>query len=830
MKIFNKIINNGKSIFFTDEAKIKQNTLMNRFAERLEYDLIKDRTTVTLFDILEAISLSVRDILTRNWLKTQYEYNTKNVKKLHYLSLEFLMGSLLGNSLINLGIYEECKKILEGYGFDLEEIIKYEPDMGLGNGGLGRLAACYMDSLATLELPAYGYGILYEFGIFEQDIENGYQIEKPDHWLRYGNPWTVVRAEYTYRIKFNGIVTSYYDEKGRQRYNWENTDDVLAIANDVPIPGYKNNTVNTLRLWQAKSTDEFNLSNFNQGNYLSAVENKNLTETISKVLYPNDSIPQGKILRLRQQYFFVSATLQDIIYNFKQSNKDFNELPDKAVIHLNDTHPSIAIADLMRILIDEEGLEWENAWDITKKVFAYTNHTIVPEALEEWNESLMQTLLPRHTQIIKEINDRFIEEAKHKGNISDESLNKMSIIQDNGYGRTIKMSNLAIIGSFSVNGVAELHTNIIKKYIFNEFNNYFPEKFNNKTNGISIRRFLLQANPKLAELINSKINNNWAINIDELREIEKYKDDSSFREQWRKIKRYNKLWLNDFISKNHDIRINPDSMVDTQVKRFHEYKRQLLNILHVISLYNRIKHSPNEFYVPRTVIFGGKAAPSYYMAKLIIKLINSAAEHINSDPIVSDKLKVIFIKNYGVTLAERIIPASDLSEQISTAGFEASGTGNMKFALNGAVTIGTLDGANIEIKNEVGDENIFIFGLTADEIINMRKEGYTPIRYYENNSELREVIDMIRSDYFNKSEPGIFEPIVNELLYRDYYFVMHDFESYLVAQKRAELAYMNTEMWTKMSIINSSRMGRFSSDRAIREYNRDIWKVNKLTI
>jgi starch phosphorylase len=830
MKIFNKIINNGKSIFFTDEAKIKQNTLMNRFAERLEYDLIKDRTTVTLFDILEAISLSVRDILTRNWLKTQYEYNTKNVKKLHYLSLEFLMGSLLGNSLINLGIYEECKKILEGYGFDLEEIIKYEPDMGLGNGGLGRLAACYMDSLATLELPAYGYGILYEFGIFEQDIENGYQVEKPDHWLRYGNPWTVVRAEYTYRIKFNGIVTSYYDEKGRQRYNWENTDDVLAIANDVPIPGYKNNTVNTLRLWQAKSTDEFNLSNFNQGNYLSAVENKNLTETISKVLYPNDSIPQGKILRLRQQYFFVSATLQDIIYNFKQSNKDFNELPDKAVIHLNDTHPSIAIADLMRILIDEEGLEWENAWDITKKVFAYTNHTIVPEALEEWNESLMQTLLPRHTQIIKEINDRFIEETKHKGNISDESLNKMSIIQDNGYGRTIKMSNLAIIGSFSVNGVAELHTNIIKKYIFNEFNNYFPEKFNNKTNGISIRRFLLQANPKLAELINSKINNNWAINIDELREIEKYKDDSSFREQWRKIKRYNKLWLNDFISKNHDIRINPDSMVDTQVKRFHEYKRQLLNILHVISLYNRIKHMPNEFYVPRTVIFGGKAAPSYYMAKLIIKLINSAAEHINSDPIISDKLKVIFIKNYGVTLAERIIPASDLSEQISTAGFEASGTGNMKFALNGAVTIGTLDGANIEIKNEVGDENIFIFGLTADEIINMRKEGYTPIRYYENNSELREVIDMIRADYFNKSEPGIFEPIVNELLYRDYYFVMHDFESYLVAQKRAELAYMNTEMWTKMSIINSSRMGRFSSDRAIREYNRDIWKVNKLTI
>lgn len=821
---------NIKSLFFTDGAKVKQSSLVTQFAERLEFDLVKDRTTVTDHDILEAISLAVRDRLTRNWLKTQREYNESNVKKVHYLSLEFLMGSLLGNSLINLGLYEECKKMLASFDYDLDRITREEPDMGLGNGGLGRLAACYMESLATLELPAYGYGILYEFGIFEQDIENGYQVEKPDHWLRYGNPWKVVRPEFTYKVKFNGQVTTYFDETGRTRYQWVNTDDVLAIANDVPVPGYQNRTVNTLRLWQAKSTDEFNLNNFNQGNYLSAVENKNLSETISKVLYPNDSIPQGKILRLRQQYFFVSATLQDIIYNFKMQNTDFSLLPEKAAIQLNDTHPAIAIPDLMRILMDDEGLEWDAAWDITQKVFAYTNHTIVPEALEEWSENLLSSLLPRHMQIIREINRRFTESAKSTYSQDAGVISKMSLIHENSHGNNVKMANLAIIGSHSTNGVAELHTEILKKYIFPDLNAYYPGKFNNKTNGISIRRFLLQANPDLSELITSKIGSKWITELAELRKIEKFTEDEKFKSKWREIKHKNKLRLIDFISSSHKVKINPDSIFDSQVKRFHEYKRQLLNILHVISMYNRIKSAPGELFIPRTVIFGGKAAPSYQMAKTIIKLINSVAEHANNDPEIGDKLKILFIKNYGVTLAERIIPASDLSEQISTAGFEASGTGNMKFALNGALTMGTLDGANVEIKSEVGDDNIFIFGLTADEILNKRKQSYTPISYYDSNPELKLVIDMLSTNYFNKSEPGIFDPIVNELLYRDYYFVMADYEAYCTAQKRVELAYMNNDLWTRMSIINSARMEKFSSDRSIREYAQDIWNVTPKVI
>jgi len=820
----------NKSLFFTDGAKVKQSSLVTQFAERLEFDLVKDRTTVTDHDILEAISLAVRERLTRNWLKTQREYNDNNVKKVHYLSLEFLMGSLLGNSLINLGLHEECRKLLESFDYDLDRIMREEPDMGLGNGGLGRLAACYMESLATLELPAYGYGILYEFGIFEQDIENGYQIEKPDHWLRYGNPWKIVRPELTYKVKFNGSANMYHDETGRPRYEWVNTDDVLAIANDVPVPGYQNKTVNTLRLWQAKSTDEFNLNNFNQGNYLSAVENKNLSETISKVLYPNDSIPQGKILRLRQQYFFVSATLQDIIYNFKLLNQDFSLLPEKAAIQLNDTHPAIAIPDLMRILMDDEGLEWEQAWEITTKTFAYTNHTIVPEALEEWSESLLQTLLPRHMQIINEINNRFTASVKEKYSTDDNVVSKMAITRDEPTGKSVKMANLAIVGSHSTNGVAELHSDILKKYIFPDMNAFQPGKFNNKTNGISIRRFLLQANPDLSGLITSKIGDKWVVDLAELRKIERFADDDKFCAKWREIKHKNKLRLIDFISRNHDVKLNPDSIFDSQVKRFHEYKRQLLNILHVISLYNTIKHDPDEFYVPRTVIFGGKAAPSYSMAKLIIKLINSVADLVNNDPLIGDKLKVLFIKNYGVTLAERIIPASDLSEQISTAGFEASGTGNMKFALNGALTIGTLDGANVEIKSEVGDDNIFIFGMTADEIMAARKNGYTPIKYYETNPGLKQVIDMLSSNYFNKNEPGIFEPIINELLYRDYYFVMKDYEAYITAQKRVEIAYMNSEMWTKMSIINSARMEKFSSDRAIREYSDEIWHIEKMPI
>jgi len=819
---------NNKSIFFTDGAKVKQSSLITQFAEHLEFDLVKDKTTVTDYDILEAISLAVRDRLTRNWLRTQHMYNENNVKKVHYLSLEFLMGSLLGSTLINTGLYEECRKLLESFGYDLNKIMREEPDMGLGNGGLGRLAACFMESMSTLELPAYGYGILYEFGIFEQEIENGAQIEKPDHWLRYGSPWKILRPELTYKVQFNGSVTSYFDDTGRERHQWINTDNVLAIAHDVPVPGYKNDKVNTLRLWQAKSTDEFNLSYFNQGNYLSAVENKNLSETISKVLYPNDTIPQGKILRLRQQYFFVSATLQDIIYNFKLNNKDFCDFPNKAAIQLNDTHPAIAIPDLMRILMDTEGLEWEKAWEITQKTFGYTNHTIVPEALEEWSEGLMSTLLPRHMQIINEINSRFINEVKEKYSADESVISKMSIIRNNGGEKNIKMANLAIIGSNSTNGVAELHTDILKKYIFNDLYNLQPEKFNNKTNGISVRRFLLLANPELSELITDKIGDKWVKDLRELRKIEKYLEDEKFKSRWHEIKSKNKLKLIDYIRKNLKTEININSLFETQVKRFHEYKRQLLNVLHVISLYNKLKENTNNALIPRTVIFGGKAAPSYHIAKLIIKLINSVADVVNNDKDIDGKLKVLYIKNYGVTLAEKIIPASDLSVQISTAGFEASGTGNMKFAVNGALTIGTLDGANIEIKKEVGDENIFIFGLTSEEILQKRKEGYTPLNYYEKNSDLKLVIDMLKADYFNKSEPGIFEPIVNELLHRDYYFVMADFNSFAETQKKVEFEYMNRDKWLRKSIINVARMEKFSSDRAVSEYAHDIWKVEPL--
>jgi starch phosphorylase len=821
----------SNSIFFTDGAKVKQDSLLTQFAEHLEYDLAKDRTTVTSHDVLMALALVIRDRLVRNWIRTQRRYNEKNVKRVNYLSLEFLMGSLLGNSLINLGLYEEVNKLLNEFGYDIESIMQEEPDMGLGNGGLGRLAACFMESMSTLEIPAYGYGIRYEFGIFEQDIDHGYQIEKPDHWLRYGNPWEIIRPELTYSVQFNGAVVSQKDSAGRERFSWVNTDNVLAVANDIPIPGYLNKTVNTLRLWQAKATDEFNLNYFNQGNYLSAVESKNISETISKVLYPNDSIPSGKLLRLRQQYFFVSATLQDIIRNFKLHNTDFSTFPEKNAIQLNDTHPAIAIPDLMRILMDIEGLEWNAAWEITKKTFAYTNHTIVPEALEEWHENLLNSLLPRHMQIIREINRRFIEEVKAKYSTDENVIAKMSIIKENnGQERIVRMALLAIAGSHSINGVAKLHTEILEKYIFNDFFKLEPQKFNNKTNGISIRRFVKQANPLLSELISSSIGDEWIKDLSKIKKIEKFINNKTFKESWQEIKKVNKIRLIDYIKNQLKVKINPDSMFDSQVKRFHEYKRQMLNVLHAISLYNRIKQNPKADYVARTIIFAGKAAPSYVMAKLTIKLINSVADVVNNDADIGDKLKVLFLKNYGVSLAEKIIPASDLSEQISTAGFEASGTGNMKFALNGALTIGTLDGANIEIKNEVGDENIFIFGMTAQQIMDTRKAGYTPKVFYDNDAELKTVIDMISSNFFSRTEPGIFDPIVNDLLYRDYYMVLADFRSYLTAQKKVEEEYLDTDGWTKKSILNVARMEKFSSDRAIREYASDIWKVQPLKI
>ncbi len=805
-------------------ANNKLAELKQHFENHLETSIAKDPIDMTKNDVFKALALTIRDKMMKNWLKTQREYAQKDLKRVCYLSLEFLMGRLLENTLINLEIFDEAKELMHEYGLNLNEIIHEEPDMGLGNGGLGRLAACFLDSLSTLSMPAVGYGIRYEYGIFEQDIIKGFQVEKPDKWLRYGNPWEIVRPEYTYTVKFNGNVSTNFDVNGKMKHEWVNTDDVLAVAYDIPIPGYKNETVNTLRLWKAKSTDEFDFENFNQGNYLSAVEKKNLSETISKVLYPNDSFPSGKILRLKQQYFFVSATLQDIVRRFKRDHdSDWKKFSDKVAIQLNDTHPAIAIPDLMRILIDEENLEWENAWELTTKTFAYTNHTIVPEALEQWQLSIIDTMLPRHAQIIEEINRRLIDEAR-ENNFDENLINeKISIVPEN-QNKVVRMSNLSIYGSMSVNGVAELHSQIIREQIFADLYKLFPDKFNNKTNGISVRRFIRQANPLLSELISESIGDEWITDLQKIQAIEKFVNDSSFTTRWEEIKLQNKMGLIKIIKAENDLEINPYAMFDTQVKRFHEYKRQLLNILHVIHLYLKIKDEPQKIHVPRVVIFGGKAAPSYVMAKLIIKLINSVAKIVNEDSQVNKWLQVVFIKNYGVSLAEIIIPATDLSEQISTAGFEASGTGNMKFALNGALTIGTLDGANIEIKNEVGEENIFIFGLKSDEVLSKRNT-YNSFHVYEINSDLKRVIDCIKENIFSKDEPGIFEPIINELLYRDYYFLMEDFNSYKEAQLKVESFFLSREEWTKKSILNVAGMGKFSSDRTIKEYASEIWNI-----
>ncbi|MFO7446534.1 MAG: glycogen/starch/alpha-glucan phosphorylase [Ignavibacteriaceae bacterium] len=819
-------LKNG-SAFFTDDEKIESYSIANQFAEHLEFDLVKDKYTATEHDAYFALSLAVRDRLVRSWLRTQREYIDKDVKRVYYLSLEFLMGRLLGNTLINLGYYDECYKVLIKDGYKLEDIKDFEPDMGLGNGGLGRLAACFLDSMATLQLPAFGYGIRYEYGIFSQEIENGYQVEKPDNWISYGNPWEIVRRNLTYRIKFYGKVLQ--DEKDPLKYDWVDTNDVLAVAYDVPVPGYKTNNVNNLRLWQAKATSEFSFEEFNSGNYVAAVESKNTSENISKVLYPNDTIDKGKYLRLRQQYFFSSATLQDIIRKYRINHQTFDKFAEKTAIQLNDTHPVIAIPELMRILIDEEGLDWDKAWDITTKTFSYTNHTVVPEALEEWSVSIVANLLPRHLQIIYEINRRFIEYVRKIYTTDESVISTLSIIRE-GLDTKIRMSNLAIIACHSINGVAELHTEILKKRIFPHFYKLFPHKFKNVTNGITPRRWLKVSNPFLSGLITERIGEEWITDLSHLKKLEKFAGNPDFQENWRIAKWLNKKLLINHMEREHSIKINPESMFDVQVKRFHEYKRQLLNVLHVITLFNRIKDNPLIDIVPRTIIFGGKAAPAYMMAKLIIKLINSVADVVNNDPDVGDKMKVVFIKNYSVSLAERIIPATELSEQISTAGFEASGTGNMKFALNGALTIGTLDGANVEMLNEIGDENIFIFGLTADEVVDLKKSKYDPLYYYDNNPMLKRVIDMIKNNYFNRNEPGIFQPIIDALLNVDYYCLFADYDAYIKMQDEVSELYRDKEAWTHKSILNVARIGKFSSDRSVQDYANKIWKVKPVKI
>jgi len=801
------------------------------FVNHLEYSLAKDEYSATPRDYYKSLVYTVRDRLIERWIETQQAYYEKSAKRIYYLSLEFLIGRLLGNAMINLGLRERLSRAMKELDKNIEDLEEIEYDAGLGNGGLGRLAACFMDSMATLNLPGYGYGIRYDFGIFFQRIRDGWQVETPDNWLRYGYPWEIERPEYIYPVKFFGRVKQYADDSGVLKCEWIDTQEVMAMAYDIPVPGYRNNTVNNLRLWSAKATREFNFDYFNHGDYEKAVSDKCQSETISKVLYPNDNIFEGRELRLKQEYFFVSATLQDIIRRFKKTHPEgFDAFPNEVAIQLNDTHPAVAIPELMRILVDIYSVGWEKAWDITIKTFAYTNHTVLPEALEKWRVGLFEHVLPRHLQIIYEINRRFLEEVSKKYPDDTGKLQRMSIFEE-GKEKLIRMANMAVIGSHSVNGVSHLHTEILKKEIFRDLYELWPEKFNNKTNGITQRRWLKLCNQSLSGLITKKIGDGWVRDLFQLEKLTPFAHNPVFQEEWQKAKKENKQRLCDYIMRNTGVVVSPDTLFDCHVKRFHEYKRQLLNLLHIIYLYNRFKLNPDLINVPRTFIFAGKAAPGYFMAKLIIKLINSVAKVINEDQNIGNRLKVIFLENYDVSLAEKIIPAADLSEQISTAGTEASGTGNMKFALNGAITIGTLDGANVEIKQEVGDENIFIFGLTAEEIITLREKGYNPLDFYNNNQYLKKVLDMISGGVFSPSNPDLFKPITDSLLYQgDRFMLLADFDSYVKCQEQVSKTYLDREKWNAMSIINVSKMGKFSSDRTVREYAQEIWKVNPIQI
>lgn len=805
--------------YMTKEG-IERSFLANR-----EYALAKDQYTSTLHDDFTALSIAVRDRLIERWITTQQGYHSRNVRRVYYLSLEFLIGRLLGTNMLNLGLLDQAKAAMEELGFDIEEIRECERDAGLGNGGLGRLAACFLDSLATLGIPAHGYGIRYDYGIFNQKIVNGYQVEFPDDWLRKGTPWEFARPEYTVRVRFHGHTYMFNDSKGRLRVKWADTEDVLAMPYDIPVVGYRNDVVNTLRLWSARSSEEFDLKFFNDGDYERAVYNKVFSENISKVLYPNDNSSQGRELRLKQEYFFTAASIADIIRRFKMENSDFRVFPDKVTIQLNDTHPSLAIVELLRILIDEENLDWDAAWDIAVKTFAYTNHTVMSEALENWRVPLFETLLPRHTQLIYEINMRFLRDVSTRFPGDNERLRRMSIIEE-GDVKRIRMAHLSIIGSHSVNGVSELHSNLLKTQLFGDFYELWPDKFNNKTNGISPRRWLQKSNPKLSDLITRTIGDKWQVNPDELEKLAVFKDDDSFRMRWQEAKNENKVRLSDYIYKTTGITVNPESMFDAHIKRIHEYKRQILFGLYIISQYLKAKKDPRSVSVPRTFLSGGKSAPGYYIAKLSIKFINSIAEVVNNDRIVADKLKVVFLENYRVSLAEKIFPAADLSEQISTAGTEASGTGCMKFMMNGALTIGTCDGANIEIAEAAGRDNIFLFGLKVEDIRCLREKGYRPQDYIDSDNTLKEIIHLIESNFFSPVDYDIFKPIVDNLVFFDPYFICADFGSYCAMQDKVSELYRNRDEWLKKAIVNVAKSGRFSSDRTIRDYAREIWKID----
>ncbi len=792
--------------------------IIKSFLEHMEYTLGSDKYTALQRDVYNALSYSVRDKLIERWLDTQRAYYNEDPKRVYYVSMEFLMGRSLENALINLDIFEDFRNAMESLGYDFSEILHEEQDAGLGNGGLGRLAACFLDSMATMSIPGYGYGIRYEYGIFRQKIINGAQIEVPDNWLRFTNPWEMDRQQHLHEVKFYGKVIEDKDKSGRTTYEWVDTEHVMAMAHDTPIPGYGTRTVNTLRLWSAKASREFDLKFFNEGNYIRALEKKMTSENISKVLYPADNVQEGRELRLKQEYFLASATVYDVLYRFKKVHADLRLLPEKVAVQLNDTHPALCIPELMRVLMDHEDFSWDDAWDVTRKTFAYTNHTILPEALEKWPIWFFEQILPRHLLIIYEINERFLLQVRDCFPNDEARVERMSIIEEH-WERKICMAHLAIVGSFSVNGVAALHSEILKKNLFRDFYEMYPEKFNNKTNGITQRRWLKMANPGLATLITEAIGDGWVKDLGQLQRLRPLADDAAFRGRWLEVKLEAKKQLAAYILKHNCIAVDIHSIFDCQVKRIHEYKRQLLNVLHIIALYNRLKSGQDGDIPARTFIFSGKAAPSYTMAKLIIRLINGAADVINNDPAINGKLKVIFLENYSVSLAEKIFPAADLSEQISTAGTEASGTGNMKFTLNGALTIGTLDGANIEILEEVGAENIFIFGMNADEVTALRSH-YSPREWYNNNPELKTVLDMIGSGSFSPNEPNLFQPIVDSLLTADNYMLLADFASYMKSQEEVSRLYLNRDEWCRKSIMNSAGVGKFSSDRTISEYAR----------
>ena len=787
----------------------------------------RDPERAGLGDIYKALAITMRDSLVEKWIKTQREYYAGKKKRVYYLSLEFLVGRSLGNSMINLDCWQTVDQALRELGYNLEEILDKEEDAALGNGGLGRLAACFMDSIATMKIPAYGYGINYEYGLFYQKIINGYQVESPDNWLRFGNAWEFERPMPLYPVNFYGRVTTRLDDKGHIRCEWVDTEVVMAVAGDVLVPGFRNNNVVNMRLWKAKASRELDLSYFDQGDYVGAVHNKVHSETISKVLYPQDKVHAGQELRLKQQYFFVAATFQDIFRRYTMHNEGFAEFANQVAIQLNDTHPAIAIPELMRLLLDQYGLGWEEAWNICVKTFGYTNHTLMPEALETWTVDLLGKVLPRHLQIIYEINQRFIDQVRACYPRDERKVRVMSLI-DEGPPKRVRMANLAIVGSHSVNGVAALHTSLLRNRMFRDFHELYPDRINNKTNGITPRRWLLQCNPALSQVISGRIGPGWVTNLDRLQELRPLASDAGLQAEFRTAKKANKLRLAKLIKELVSVSVDPESLFDVQVKRIHEYKRQLLNLLHVIGLYHRIVADPNAEILPRTVIFAGKAAPGYWKAKLIIKLINSVADAINNDQRVRRLLKVVFLPNYGVSMAEKIIPAADLSEQISTAGTEASGTGNMKFALNGALTIGTLDGANIEIREEVGEENIFIFGLTAQQAEYERKmPSRTPGMIYEQNQEVRRIIDSLRDDRFCPGDKGLFAPIVDDLMdhHRDPYLHLIDLEDYLRCQERVSQTYRQPGEWYRQTILNVAGMGKFSSDRTIQEYAKKIWGV-----